>query len=163
MPAPLAKPAEFCMASCRRKTNCRMGIPQDADRAKLFKTALERCTETCFEWMKAHPFEAAAQRRCYGLKQCGRLLNCLTEVDRLVKNAADPEKQKQCLGLCVDVGQCDGPERGCMALCRNEDIRVYRALDECENRSCPRIKDCFIEHMRARGAFIHTYSRKLTE
>jgi len=140
-----------------------MGTPENPDRIKLYKTALEHCTEDCFEWIKAHPFEAADQRRCYDFKQCGRLLNCLTAVDRLVKNAADPEKQKQCLGLCVDVGQCDGPERHCMSLCRNADLRVYRALDECENRSCPRVKDCFVEHIRAQRTPTHTYSRKLTE
>lgn len=142
VPAPLRNPAGFCFESCRRQIVCRLGDPDGEEQEKIFETTVERCGHNCVEWIKSSPYEAAAQHLCYLKNRCSRLSACLSETKRLLRYSSEPEKQRDCFKLCVDYGACEGQERICLKLCNEGDLRIYRALENCENRSCPEIKEC---------------------
>lgn len=142
VPTPLKNPAGFCFESCRRKAVCRLGEPEGKEQKKIFETSVERCGHNCVEWIKSRPYEAAAQHTCYGKPRCSALLACLSETKRLLRFSSKPEKKRECFKLCIDYGGCGGDERRCLKRCNEGDLRVYRALEGCENRGCPQVKEC---------------------
>ena len=149
VPNPLEQPAQFCFATCARKTICRLGKPVGKEQVDLFQKEKARCIQRCIQWMKGHPFDAQAYHRCYKGNSCSRMTACLAETRRLLQAAADPDRRRQCLSLCVDFGQCDASERRCMERCKAPDLAIYRALEHCENRSCPALRDCVVRYVPA--------------
>ncbi len=147
VPDPLEQPAEFCFATCARRIYCRLGKPEGKEQTDLFTKEKDRCIQRCIQWMKGHPFDAKAYHACYRARNCSQLTSCLAETKRLLEAAADPDRRRQCLSLCVDFGQCDASERRCMEHCKSPDLAIYRALEHCENRACPTVRDCVIRYV----------------
>ncbi len=150
VPAPLKNPAGFCFESCRRRTVCRLGDPDGEEQKKIFDSTVEKCGHNCVEWIKSHPYDAAALYTCYRKPSCGGLSACLSDTERLLRFSSEPEKQRNCFRLCVDYGTCRGDEGACIRLCNESDLRIYRALERCENRSCPQVKECIDEELKKR-------------
>lgn len=150
VPAPLNNPAGFCFESCRRRTVCRLGDPDGEEQEKIFDITVEKCGHSCVEWIKSHPYDAAALYTCYRKASCGALSACLSDTERLLRFSSEPEKQRNCFKLCVDYGVCRGDESACIRLCNEGDLRIYRALESCENRSCPLVKECIDSELKKR-------------
>ena len=149
VPNPLEHPAEFCFTTCARRTYCRLGKPEGKEQLSLFAKEKARCIQGCIRWMKGHPFDALAYHGCYRKKTCSHMTACLAETRRLLQAAADPDRKRQCLSLCVDFGQCNASERRCMERCKAPDLAIYRAMEHCENRSCPAVRDCVLQYVPA--------------
>jgi hypothetical protein len=147
VPQPLKNPAGFCFSSCRRQATCRLGEPHGKEQKKIFETDIKRCSHRCVDWIKTRPYDAAALHTCYTGSKCGKLMACLADTRRLLRHTTDPTKKRQCFKLCVDMGQCGGDEPRCLKMCNRGDLRVYRALERCENRGCPRVRECVEEQL----------------
>jgi hypothetical protein len=149
VPPPLKNPAGFCFVSCRRQALCRLGKPSNKEQKKIFAADVERCGHRCVEWIKSHPYDAAALHLCYENIACGKLMACLANTRRLLSHSENPQKKRECFKLCVDLGQCGGDEPRCLRLCKEGDLRVFRALQHCENRGCPQVKECFEKQFKS--------------
>ncbi len=144
---PLSDPAGFCARICQARVACRLGTPTNEEQQRIVAEETKRCLSGCYRWMADQPLAALEQGRCLAHRDCQKLRACLAEVRRLAQAVRDPAKERECLGLCVDVGQCGGPERRCMERCRSRDLAVYRALERCENRGCPYVAQCYRKHV----------------
>lgn len=148
MPPPLKNPAGFCFGSCRRQMTCRLGEGEGEEQRKILEAETHRCSRNCIEWIKSHPYDAVAIHHCYSRSSCAAMMSCIGEIRRLLGSSADPEKKRQCFKLCVDYSGCDGNERACIRSCANGDLRIYKALEKCENRGCPAVKECVEKEMK---------------
>ncbi len=149
---PLSDPAGFCARVCRAELACRLGTPTSEEQQRIVAEETKRCLGSCYQWMAKQPLAALEQARCLADEDCQKLRACLAQVRRLAQALRNPAKEQDCLGFCVDVGQCGGPERRCMERCRSRDLAVYRALERCENRGCPYVSQCYRKHVAAEPA-----------